>query len=146
LSPSRFLLPTPHAKEEQMSKKLLSVAAIGVLAASAAIAQQSAVTSAAGGAVTGAIVGGPVGAAVGRAVGAVAGIAIDPPPERVVTYISQAPLPADSVASKKNVVVGAPLPETVIVQPIRKNLATPTRSSMSNASSLSHRRERLSRS
>lgn len=101
-----------------MTKKLLSVAAIGLLAASAAIAQESAVTGAAGGAVTGAIVGGPVGAAVGGAVGAVAGIAIDPPPEQVVSYVSQAPVPADTVVIQEKVVVGAPLPETVIVQPI----------------------------
>jgi len=101
-----------------MNKTLVSVAAIGFLAASAAIAQESAVTGAAGGAVTGAIVGGPVGAAVGGAVGAVAGIAIDPPPEQVVTYVSQAPVPAETVVIKEKVVVGAPLPETVIVQPI----------------------------
>ncbi len=101
-----------------MSKKLLSVAAIGLFAATAAIAQESAVTGAAGGAVTGAIVGGPVGAAVGGVVGAVAGIAIDPPPEKVVTYVSQAPAPAQTVVIKENVVVGAQLPEAIIVQPI----------------------------
>ena len=101
-----------------MTRKLLSVAAIGLLAASAATAQESAVTGAAGGAVTGAIVGGPVGAAVGGVVGAVAGITIDPPPERVITYVSQAPVPPDTVVIKEEVVVGASLPETVIVQPI----------------------------
>ncbi len=51
------------------------------------------VTGAAGGAVTGAIVGGPVGAAIGGAVGLVAGAVIAPPPQQVVTYVRQQPVP-----------------------------------------------------
>lgn len=107
-----------HLKENNMTKTLFTFAAVSLLAASAAFSQESAVTGAAGGAVTGAIVGGPVGAAVGGAVGAVAGIAIDPPPERVTTYVRQVPLPADRVIIQEKVVVGATLPQTVVVQEI----------------------------
>lgn len=64
-----------------------------VLVAGSAFAQSSTVNGAAGGAVTGAIVGGPVGAAVGGVAGAVAGTVIDPPPERVVTCVREAPVP-----------------------------------------------------
>ena len=72
---------------------VLSAAVLGILAPVAS-AQQSTVNGAAGGAVTGAIVGGPVGAAVGGVVGAVAGTAIDPPPQRVVSYVETAPAPS----------------------------------------------------
>lgn len=97
-----------------MSKKLLSVAAIGVLATRAAIAQESAVTSAAGGAVVGAIVGGPAGAAVGGAVGAVAGIAIGPPPETVIVQpIPEEPRYAYAFVNEQRVIV-EPSSRTVI--------------------------------
>lgn len=101
-----------------MTKKLIALTAATAFLAGSAFAQESAVTGAAGGAVTGAIVGGPVGAAVGGVVGAVAGIAIDPPPPRVTTYVSQAPIPAERVVIEEKVVVGATLPQTVVVQPI----------------------------
>ena len=83
-----------------------------------AFAQQSTVNGAAGGAVTGAIVGGPVGAAVDGVVGAVAGTAIDPPPERVVTYVQEQPLPAEPVVVHEKIVVGKPVPETVVLTPV----------------------------
>ncbi|NTF98242.1 DUF1236 domain-containing protein [Rhizobium rhizogenes] len=104
-----------------MNKKQTVVFAVAMLAAGGAMAQQSTVNGAAGGAVTGAIVGGPVGAAVGGVVGAVAGTAIDPPPERVVTYVREAPMPTDTVVVKEKVVVGEPLPSTVVVQQIPEN-------------------------
>ncbi len=69
-----------------------AAAAFGLLAGSA-FAQSSTVTGAAGGAVTGAVVGGPVGAAVGGVAGAIVGSAIDPPPEKVVTYVQEQPMP-----------------------------------------------------
>lgn len=103
-----------------MSMKNMILAAGVVLAAGSVFAQSSTVNGAAGGAVTGAIVGGPVGAAVGGAVGAVAGTAIDPPPERVVTYVREAPAPDTAVVQEK-VVVGQPLPQTVVVQPVPDN-------------------------
>ena len=95
---------------------VLSTAILGTLAP-AALAQQSTVNGAVGGAVTGAIVGGPVGAAVGGVVGAVAGTAIDPPPERVVTYVRQQPV-QQSVVVQERVVVGQPIPQQVVLTPI----------------------------
>lgn len=96
----------------------LIIAGAAALIAGSAFAQNSTVTGAAGGAVTGAVVGGPVGAAVGGVVGAIAGTAIDPPPERVVTYVRQAPVLSERVVVQERVVVGEPLPQTVVVQQI----------------------------
>lgn len=96
---------------------VLSAAVLAILAP-AASAQQGTVNGAAGGAVTGAIVGGPVGAAVGGVVGAIAGTAIDPPPPRVVTYVEQAPIPADPVVIQEKIVVGKPIPQTVVLTPV----------------------------
>lgn len=101
-----------------MSIKLLVLAGAIALASGAAHAQNSTVTGAAGGAVTGAVVGGPIGAAVGGVVGAVAGTVISPPPERVVTYVRQAPQPVERVVVQERIVVGEPIPETVVVTQI----------------------------
>ncbi|MBY3180146.1 DUF1236 domain-containing protein [Rhizobium laguerreae] len=101
-----------------MNIKLVGFAAGVLMASTSAFAQSSTVTGAAGGAATGAIVGGPVGAAVGGIVGGVAGSVIDPPPPKVVTYVQQAPAPTERVVVKERVVVGQPLPETVVVTPI----------------------------
>jgi hypothetical protein len=98
-------------------KKFLLLSAVAVLAASGAVAQQGTVNGAVGGAVTGAIVGGPIGAAVGGIVGAAAGTAIDPPPERVVTYVRQQPV-QQSVIVEERVVVGQPIPQQVVLTPI----------------------------
>ncbi|TAW02096.1 hypothetical protein, partial [Rhizobium ruizarguesonis] len=97
-----------------MNIKVVGIAASILLASTSAFAQSSTVTGAAGGAATGAIVGGPVGAAVGGIVGGVAGSVIDPPPQKVVTYVQQAPAPAERIVVKEKVVVGQPLPETVV--------------------------------
>ncbi|OLP52636.1 hypothetical protein BJF92_14575 [Rhizobium rhizosphaerae] len=96
---------------------LIATALLAGMTSTAAFAQDSAVTGAAGGAVTGAIVGGPVGAAVGGAVGLVAGAAIDPPPERVVTYVQEQPV-AQSVVVEQPVAVGKPIPKTVVLTPV----------------------------
>ncbi len=102
-----------------MTMKTLAVSATLLLSVSApAIAQEGAVTGAAGGAVTGAIVGGPVGAAVGGVVGAVAGTAIDPPPERVVTYIREQPLPPQPIIIQQPIAVGEALPPDVVLTPV----------------------------
>lgn len=101
-----------------MRIKLIGTATVLALASTFAYAQSSTVTGAAGGAATGAIVGGPVGAAVGGIVGGVAGSLIDPPPQKVVTYVQQVPAPTTRVVVKEKVVVGQPLPETVVVTPI----------------------------
>lgn len=101
-------------------KIFIGVATTATMLAGVAFAQSSTVNGAAGGAVTGAIVGGPVGAAVGGVAGAIIGTAIDPPPERVVTYVRQAPAPAPIVIKEK-IVVGHALPSTVVVTPVPEN-------------------------
>jgi hypothetical protein len=95
---------------------ILSAAALGMMS-TAALAEDGAITGAAGGAVTGAIVGGPVGAAVGGVVGLAAGAALDPPPQRVVTYVEQQPLP-QSVVIEQPLVVGKPIPRDVVLMPV----------------------------
>ena len=92
---------------------LSTLLSIGI--APVAMAQQGTVNGAAGGAVTGAIVGGPVGAAVGGVAGAIVGSAIDPPPQRVVTYVEQQPMPTERVVVKERIVVGQAVPETVVL-------------------------------
>jgi len=104
--------------EKQMNIKAVGIAASILLVSTSAFAQSSTVTGAVGGAATGAIVGGPVGAAVGGIVGGVAGSVIDPPPQKVITYVQQAPAPTERVVVKEKVVVGQPLPETVVVTPV----------------------------
>ncbi len=101
-----------------MNIKVVGVATGILLASTSAFAQSSTVNGAAGGAVTGAIVGGPAGAAVGGVAGAAIGAAIDPPPQKVVTYVRQAPAPTTRVVVKEKVVVGQSLPETVVVTPV----------------------------
>ncbi len=103
------------------AKLILGTAAAAALMSGIAFAQSSTVNGAAGGAVTGAIVGGPVGAAVGGVAGAIVGTAIDPPPQKVVTYVREAPAPSTRVVVKEKVVVGQPLPETVVVTPVPEN-------------------------
>lgn len=100
----------------------LGVILIGAVASPVA-AQEGTVTGAAGGAVTGAIVGGPVGAAVGGVVGAIAGTAVDPPPQRVVTYVQQQPVPAQPVVIERQVVVGEPLPQEIVLTTIPEDPA-----------------------
>ncbi|MBX5159089.1 DUF1236 domain-containing protein [Rhizobium sp. NZLR8] len=101
-----------------MNIRSVAIATGVLLASTSTFAQQSTVTGAVGGAATGAIVGGPVGAAVGGIVGGVAGSVIDPPPQQVVTYVQQAPAPTARVVVKEKVVVGQPLPDTVVVTPV----------------------------
>ena len=101
-----------------MNIKVVGIATGILLASTSAFAQSSTVNGAAGGAVTGAIVGGPAGAAVGGVAGAAIGAAIDPPPQKVVTYVQQAPAPTTRVVVKEKVVVGRSLPETVVVTPV----------------------------
>ncbi|MFS8113470.1 DUF1236 domain-containing protein [Rhizobium jaguaris] len=104
-----------------MKAKVLSIAAVSLaLASGYAFAQSSTVTGAAGGAVTGAVVGGPVGAAIGGVAGAIVGTAIDPP-RQVVTYVREQPISDDSIVIRQRVVVGQPLPETVVVRRVPDN-------------------------
>ncbi len=100
-----------------MNKLVIAVASIAMLGTGAS-AQEGTASGAAGGAVTGAIVGGPVGAAVGGVAGAVIGTAIDPPPDQVVTYVREQPLPPEPVIVEQEIVVGQPLPQTVVLTPV----------------------------
>jgi hypothetical protein len=65
--------------------------------------------------VTGALVGGPIGAAVGGVAGGALGAAVNPPPE-VRTYVTSNPV--EPVYLEGEVVVGARLPETVVLRPV----------------------------
>ena len=80
---------------------------------------------AAGGAAVGGAVAGPVGAAAGAIVGGTVGAASDaatafftPPPPPVVTYVERERVP--SVAVQEEVVVGRPLPRTVVLHQVPK--------------------------
>lgn len=101
--------------------KLMIVTAALTFAATGAFAQSGTVNGAVGGAVTGAIVGGPVGAAVGGVAGAIIGTAIDPPPSEVVTYVQQQPAPAQRVRLEQQIVVGKPIPQSVVLTPVPSN-------------------------
>ncbi len=96
----------------------LGLGCFAVPAAAQSTTKNSTVTGAAGGAAAGAVIGGPVGAAVGGVAGAVAGAALDPPPPTVIEYVEAQPLPAEPVVVQQEIVVGKPLPETVVVTPI----------------------------
>jgi hypothetical protein len=103
-----------------MRKVLFAVGALTVsaLPTYAFAGGGGAVTGAVGGATTGAIVGGPVGAAVGGVAGAIAGGALEPPPPDVVTYVQEQPAPASPVVVQQDVVVGQPIPKSVVVTPV----------------------------
>jgi hypothetical protein len=89
---------------------LASCAIIAASFATTAAAQEGTMSGAAGGAITGAIVGGPIGAALGTA--------IDPPPAEVVTYVQAQPVPATPVIVERQIEVGQPIPETVVLTPV----------------------------
>ena len=94
---------------------LASAVAIAALAPAYAFAQASTATGAVGGAAAGAVVGGPVGAVVGGTVGAAIGASAEPPAE-VRTYVTREQMPSVRVTEK--VVVGEPLPATVVLRPV----------------------------
>jgi hypothetical protein len=50
-------------------------------------------------------------------VSAIAGTALNPPPQKV-TYVEKQPVPANTVVVEEQVVVGKPLPKTVVLTPI----------------------------
>jgi uncharacterized protein YraI len=68
------------------------------------------------GAVIGALVG-PVGAAIGAAIGGAVGAAIVPP-DTVVAYVQQQPMPAQTILLEGEVVLGATIPAAVTLTPV----------------------------
>ena len=100
---------------------LLAATAVAPVAAQA----QYAPADAAAGAAAGGAVAGPVGAAAGAIVGGTVGAAGDaataifaPPPPPVITYVEREDIP--SVTVEHEVVVGKPLPRTVVLHPVPK--------------------------
>ncbi len=75
----------------------------------------AAVPGAVGGAIAGAVIAGPVGAIVGGVAGATLGAAVDPPKE-VRAYVTEHQF--EPVYVDGEVVVGATLPEPVVVTPV----------------------------
>ena len=106
-------------------RPLIPAIAFAAILPIAAFAQSGLGAGAATGAVTGGLVGGPVGAVVGGVIGAIVGVAIVPPPAQVVTYVTAQPVPAQAVTLQGNLVVGATLPETIILMPIPANVYAP---------------------
>ncbi len=89
---------------------VISLAAVSLLASSAAFAQSTTVQGANDGARAGNAVGGPVGGAIGGTVGAAVGLGLEIP-NAVITSIQGERAP--SVVVRERVVVGEPLPPTV---------------------------------
>jgi hypothetical protein len=92
----------------------------GVALAGGYAAHDAATDAAVGGAVAG-----PAGAAAGAIVGGTLGAAADaataivtPPPPPVVTYVEREDIP--SVAVQQEIVVGQPLPDTVVLHRVPK--------------------------
>jgi hypothetical protein len=85
------------------------------LAPSVGFAQGSTIGGAAAGAAAGAVVGGPPGAVIGGAIGGTIGMAAEPPAE-VRSYVVRERAP--SVRIDQEVVVGEPLPPTVVLRTI----------------------------
>ena len=94
---------------------LVTLLAATALAPAVAFAQGNTAGGAVGGAIVGGVVGGPVGAAVGAGVGATVGAATEPP-EGVITYVEKERVP--SVVVREKVVVGEPLPQTVVIHKV----------------------------
>jgi hypothetical protein len=92
------------------NRLVISLAAVSLLASSAAFAQSTTVEGANNGAAAGSAVGGPIGGAVGGTVGAAVGLGLEIP-NAVITSIQGERVP--SVTVRERVVVGEPLPSTV---------------------------------
>ena len=98
-----------------MNKRLaISLIAASLLASGSAFAQSTTATGAANGAAAGGEVGGPVGAMVGGTVGAAVGAGLEIPN----AVFSAVPRGEPSVTVRERVVVGEPLPETVVLRPV----------------------------
>jgi Protein of unknown function (DUF1236) len=98
-----------------MNKRLaISLVTVSLLASGSAFAQSTTATGAANGAAAGGEVGGPVGAMVGGTVGAAVGAGLEIPN----AVFGAVPRGEPSVTVRERVVVGEPLPETVVLRPV----------------------------
>ena len=93
----------------------VSLIAASLLASGAAFAQSTTVEGARNGAAAGGSVAGPVGEAVGGTVGAAVGLGLEIP-NAVITSVQGERAP--SVTVRERVVVGEPLPPTVVLRPV----------------------------
>ena len=91
----------------------ISLAAVSLLASSAAFAQSTTEQGARNGARAGGDVGGPVGAVVGGTVGAAVGAGLEIP-NAILGGLSR----SEFVVVEERVVVGEPLPPTVVLRPM----------------------------
>ena len=98
-----------------MNKQLaISLVAASLLACGPAFAQSTTAAGAANGARAGGEIAGPVGEIVGGTVGAAVGAGLEIP-NAVITSI---PRSQPSVVVRERVVVGEPLPDTVVLRPV----------------------------
>ncbi|QPF87180.1 DUF1236 domain-containing protein [Bradyrhizobium genosp. L] len=98
-----------------MNKRVvISLVAASLLASGSAFAQSTTAAGAANGARAGGEVAGPVGEIVGGTVGAAVGAGLEIP-NAVITSI---PRDEPSVVVRERVVVGEPLPDTVVLRPV----------------------------
>src|ERR1700728_5337862 len=103
-------------KEDVMKSRLMfPLIAVTLLASGSVWAQSTTATGAVNGARTGGAVAGPVGEIVGGTVGAAVGAAVEIP-NAVITSVQGVREPP-VVTIEEPVVVGAPLPASVEVQP-----------------------------
>lgn len=91
----------------------ISLAALSLLASSAAFAQSTTEQGARDGARAGGDIGGPIGAMVGGTVGAAVGAGLEIP-NAILGGLPR----SESVVVQERVVVGEPLPETVVLRPV----------------------------
>jgi uncharacterized protein DUF1236 len=98
-----------------MNKRVaISIVAASLLASGSAFAQSTTAAGAANGARAGGDVAGPVGEIVGGTVGAAVGAGLEIPN----AVINGIPRTEPSVVVREQVVVGEPLPDTVVLYPV----------------------------
>lgn len=92
----------------------ISLIAASLLVSGSAFAQSTTVQGAQDGARAGGAVAGPIGEAVGGTVGAAVGLGLEIPN----AVLNGIPRGEPSVVVRERVVVGEPLPETVVLRPV----------------------------
>ncbi|RXG96969.1 DUF1236 domain-containing protein [Bradyrhizobium zhanjiangense] len=114
LCPRGLKVHNNHWRRKDMKTRLaITLAAASLLASSAAFAQSTTAQGAAEGARAGGDIGGPVGAMVGGTVGAAVGAGLEIP-NAILGGLPR----EDSVVIRERVVVGEPLPPSVVLRPV----------------------------